>query len=127
MRASARYRAALRMLRYTQPRINRQLCALLLALALVSIPLSGIAAPRASSLVPLRTTFVPFDASIQSPNPTPAQFSIAAPSVKRIAIASNANAFPIPPNRDSQSYLTSDSHGHSGAVVLASGRSPPPA
>jgi hypothetical protein len=115
------------MLRYTQRLSARQLCRLILALALASIPLADLATPRTSILIPLCASLVPFDTSIQSPPPAPAQFSIAAPSVKRIALAWNANAFPMPPRDALISHRTPDSRRHCGMVALASARSPPPA
>ena len=125
MRASAIYRAALRMLPYTRRRTAPQLCCLLLALAVISIPLNEMPAPQASSLISLRTTFVPFDTSIQSPDLTVVQLSIGAPSVKRIVLASNAISFPAPHHRDFACYREPDRRGPSGAVVLVTGRSPP--
>jgi len=125
VRASATYRAALRMIFYTPRRTTRQLCCLLLAVALISIPLSGMTAPRASSLISLRTTFVPFDTGIQSPGPTAVQFSVAAPSGKRISLASDANSFHVPLNHEVVPYRALDRHGHSGVVAVANVRSPP--
>jgi len=103
----------------------QQLCYVIVALALVSIPLSGMATPRASSVIPLRTTFVPFDASLEPLNPPVAQFNVAAPSCKRTVLAWNGTAFPMPPNRRRESYWTFDSHSHSRPTALPSGRSPP--
>ena len=96
VRASAPSRAALRMFPHTQWRAARQLCCLLLSLALISIPLNGALALRASILIPLGTTLVPLGTSIQSPNPTLVQFSVAAPSGRRIVLATNTIRFPIP-------------------------------
>jgi hypothetical protein len=127
MRASARYTAALHMPPYTQRRRARQLCDLMLALALLSIQCTGISATRRPSLTPLRTSLVPFDISIQSPNPMVAQLSIAASSVKRIALPFNANALPMPPHVDFASQHALDPSSHFGAAIPLSGRAPPTA
>ena len=118
MRASATYRAALRMVFYARRRTTRQLCCLLLTVAFISIPLSGMTAPRASSLLPLRTTLVPFDTSIQSPNPTVVQFSVAAPSGRRIALASNTASFPIPQHRSMPIDMVIYDHCGSGVWIF---------
>ena len=125
MRASAAYRAALRMLPYTKRWAVPQLCCLLLAFALISIPLNGMPAPRSPSLVPLKTAFVPFGTSIQSPDPTVVQFSVAAPSGRRIVLASNTISFPIPQPRSVPRDTAIDGHCRSGITGFPSVRSPP--
>lgn len=125
MRASATYRAALRMLPYTQRRPAPQLCRLLLTLVLVSVPLKGMPAARASRLIPLRTTFVPFDTSIQSPNPTAIQFSVAAPSDRRVALAPSTISFPIPQQQNVSPDMVIDDHCRSGVPGFPCIRSPP--
>jgi len=125
VRASAAKRAALRMFPYTQRRLAPQLCCLLLTLAVSSIPLDGMPAPRTSSLITLRTTFVPFDTSIQSPTLTVVEFSVGAPSSKRTDLAANGISFPIPHHRQFACCRVLDKHAHSGAVALVTGRSPP--
>jgi hypothetical protein len=79
-----------------QRRIGLQLCHALLTLALVSVPLTPTSAPRTQSLLPLRTSFVPFDASLELPTTTVVQFSVAASSTKRAIFAPLANSLPIP-------------------------------
>ena len=102
-----------------------QLYCLLLTLVLVTIPLNGMPAPRASSLVSLRTTFVPFDTSIGSISPTTVQFSVAAPSGRRIALAPNAISFPIPQFHSVARDIAIDDHCRSGVTGFPSVRSPP--
>ena len=125
MRASVRYRAALRMLLYTQRRAGLQLGCLLLALALLTIPLNGVATPEASSLSPLRTTFIPFEAAIQSPSPTVVQFSLATLAAKKIVLAWNAGALAMSVIGAFVPAPTLDTHAPSGTVVFTNGRSPP--
>jgi len=125
VRASAPSRAALRMFPHTQWRAARQLCCLLLSLALISIPLNGALAPRASILIPLGTTLVPLGTSIQSPNPTLVQFSVAAPSGRRIVLATNTIRFPIPLDRCASRDIAIESHRRSEFAGLPSVRSPP--
>ena len=125
MRASATYRAALRMLPYTHRRAVPQLCRLLLALALVSIPLSGMPAPRASNLSPLRMTFVPFGTSFQTPSLPVVHCSIAARSGRRVVLASNTVSFPILHNGSVLADAVIDDHCRSGVAGLPSVRSPP--
>jgi len=97
-------------------------------LALLAVPLNGMAASRTSSLTPLRTTFVPFDSSLQASNPAAVQFSVAASSAKRIVLAANVSAFSMQPNLDLVSCCwTLDGHAQTGADAIASGRSPPSA
>jgi len=125
VKASATYKTALRMLPYIRWRAARQLCCLLLTVAVISIPLNGISASRASGLIPLKTIFVPFDTSIQSPGLTLVEFSVGTPSGSRIVMASNAISFPVPHLRDFARYLEPGRRGVAGAVVLVTARSPP--
>ena len=106
-------------------RAAARLGCLLLVLAVISIPLKGMPPPRTSSLIPLRTTFVPFDASIQAPELTSVQFSIGAPSAKRTLLASNAISLPTPHQDDLVLCREPDRAGTSGVVALVTGRSPP--
>jgi hypothetical protein len=96
-------------------------------MALISIPSNGMSVLRGPNLAPLRTSFVPFDASLQSPDPVVVQFSIAAPSGKRVVLASNVNSYAIFRNFALVPYCALDRHGQGGAVAILSGRSPPPA
>ena len=125
MKASATSRAALRMLPYTQRPTTPQLCCLLLMLAVISLPLNGMPAPRTSSLAPLQTGFAPFDTTIQAPDLTVVQLSVGALPGKRIALAWNATSLPAPQHRDFASYPEPDRYGPSGPVALVTGRSPP--
>jgi len=84
-------------------------------------------APRASSLIPLNTSFVPFDTSIQSPNPTVVEFSVAAPSGKRIVLASNTISLRIPRDRSILGDLVIGDFRCSGVASLPSVRAPPQA
>ena len=125
MKASATYRVALRRLAHAGRRPVPQLFCLLLTLVLVAIPLNGMPAPPTPSLIPLRTTFVPFDASIESPTLTAVQISVAAPSARRIALASNTISFPIPQHHSVARDVAIDGQCRSGITGLPSIRSPP--
>jgi hypothetical protein len=113
------------MLSYIQGGPVPQLCRLFLIFAVISIPLNTARGPHTSVLAPLRTTFVPFETSVQSPVVTLAQFSIGAPSGKRIALGPNAFALPFPQNRDFASYRAFDNRSHSRPATAVTGRSPP--
>lgn len=125
MRASATNIATLHMLAGIWRRAAAQLGCLVLALAIISIPLKGMPAPRPSSLIPLRTTFVPFDTNIQAPELTSVQFSMGVPSGKRTMLASNAISLPTPHQDHLVLCREPDRAGTSGVVALVTGRSPP--
>ena len=128
MRASATDSTALIMLSRTLRRAAAQLGSLLLTLAVISIPLKGMPANRAASLIPLKTTFVPFDTSLQSPELTVVQFSIGVRSGKRtIPLASNAISLPTQHHPDFVSCREPNHCRTSGVVALVTGRSPPAA
>jgi hypothetical protein len=115
------------MLRYISRRAVREVCCFLLTLAVISIPLNGMPAPRASSLIPLNTSFVSFDTSIQSPNLTVVQFSVAAPSGKRIVLASSTISLRIPQDRSILGDLVIGDFCRFGAASFPSVRAPPQA
>jgi len=125
VRASAKYSAALRMLPYTERRALRQLYRLLLALALMTVPLSGMPALRTSSLILLRTSFVPFDASVESPGPAVFQVSFVGPSSRRIELAPNTISNPIARHQIVSRETTIETRSLSGLTGLPSARSPP--
>jgi len=127
LRAGDTDRSTLRRPARIKRRVSSQLCCLLLGLAVISIPLNGMAAQRASSLIPLRTHFVPFDTAIQAPDLTVAQYTAGVPSDRRITLAWNQNSLPIPDNRNFVRCGVFDSSCHSGADILLRGRSPPAA
>jgi hypothetical protein len=113
------------MLPYIQRRMGSQLLHLLLALALFAIPLNRSSAAQKSLLLPLRTTFVPFDATIEPPTPTVVQFSVAGASSKRAIFAPAANSFALQCPTIAACDLPSGRVRRYGATRLPGARSPP--
>jgi|HubBroStandDraft_1064217.scaffolds.fasta_scaffold129627_3 hypothetical protein len=114
------------MSRYTRRLVCSQLGCLLLALAVLALPLAGVRIERAPILTPLATELVPLGTSLQSPPSSHfALPSFLAPT--RLDLA------PLPsvvfgPNADSKGQirnLTSFGFPDSRTIDLPNGRSPP--
>lgn len=101
-----------------------QLC-LVLAFSLIVLPVSGPGDTHGPVLSSLRTTFVPFDASVESPSPTPLQFSVAPVSNGRLALAWTLASYLSIPEHDLFGSFNVDNFGHSTFIAFVSGRSPP--
>ena len=113
--------------RHTRQQSVARIFTLLLTLVLVSIPLNGMEQPRTSGLIPLRTTFVPFNTTAESPTSRSAQISVGAPSARRILLASNTASFAILQHHTNLPDVAIDSYCRSGLTGLPSVRSPPQA
>jgi len=97
----------------------------LIALALVTLPLNVPGLSRESVLTPLRTTFTPFNASVEAPTAPAIQFSFAAISGGRVALAPGSTSYLAAPTYGRFSPINVDGHRYSTFVAFVSGRSPP--
>jgi hypothetical protein len=118
--------AAFRIPRYTRRSICSQLGCLVLALAVLALPLAGIRIERAPILTPLATELVPLGTSLQSPLSGPLNLSsFLAPS--RLVLGPLPSAV-LGPNADSKRRIhntTGFGFPDSHAIDIPNGRSPP--
>ena len=127
MSASGAKRSAARMILYNARVVSQQLCLLIVAFALALIPLNGIPGQQTSAIVELRTTFLPFSASIQSPHPIGPHVSTAALLSKRVVLARNATVLLKPQNRATLIERVVCCTGDLNGSELHGPRSPPQA
>jgi hypothetical protein len=123
--ASAKKNAGLRISFYTPRRGFRQICLLLLTLAVCILPLNGARPAQSPILVPLRTTFVPFDSSVGAPNLAPIQVDFSLALVKHIGLGNGPTFQFAAPDCRLASAVEPDGCGRSTFVAFVSGRSPP--
>ncbi len=111
---------------YTRRSICSQLGCLVLALAVLALPLAGISIERAPILTPLATELVPLGMSLQSPPSSHLDLpSFLAPA--RLVIGPLPSAA-LGPNADSKGRirnLTSLGSPDSRPIDIPNGRSPP--
>jgi hypothetical protein len=124
--SAAKQIAAFRMPSYTRRPICSQLGCLVLALAMLALPLAGFRVERAPILTPLASELVPLGTSLQSPPAGPLDLpSFLAPA--RLVLG------PLPPavfepNADSKGRihnLPNFGFPDSRAIDIPNGRSPP--
>jgi hypothetical protein len=125
VRASVKYRAALRMFLYIRRRSLSQLSVLLVVVGLTALPLSGVRPNDDSILTPLATILVPFDANVEAPSIAPVHFSIKAIASERLALALSSSSLIAALDRSLVSSIEVDGGSRSTFVAFASGRSPP--
>jgi len=122
---SANRKAAPRVSFYTSRRLSPRLCLLFVALTLATLPLNEVSISRAPTLIPLRTIFIPFDSSLETPSPPILQLSVLTILSKRIALAHSWASGLVAPDHVAPSDLEIDGRVPSGFVTFRSGRSPP--
>ena len=126
--STAKKIAAFRMPPYTRRPICSQLGCLVLALAVLTLPLAGIRFERAPILTPIATELVPLATSLQSPPSSPVDLpSLLAPA--RLVLGPLPSAV-FGPNADSKGLihnLTSFGFPDSRPIDIPNGRSPPSA
>jgi len=124
--SAAKKIAAFRMPSYTQRSICSQVGCLVLALAVLALPLAGISAEPAPILTPLATQLVPLGTSLQSPPTSLFHLpSFAAPA--RLVLGPSPSAA-FAPNADGEGQvqsIASRGFADSGAIDSPHGRSPP--
>jgi hypothetical protein len=114
------------MFSYNRRLIRAQLACLVLALALLALPLTGITIERAPILTPLATELVSLGTSLQSPPSSPfLRTSLMAPA--RLVLGPLPSAV-LEADADSKGRLrkkTSHTFPDSRAIEIPNGRSPP--
>ena len=124
--STARKIVAFRMPPYTRRSICSQLGCLVLALALLALPLGGTGTERAPILTPLATELVPLGTSLQSP-PTNLLYlpSFAAPARLVLGPLPSTVLAPNPDTDGRVHTITSLGFADSRAIDSPHGRSPP--
>jgi hypothetical protein len=98
---------------------------LLIAITLVALPVSGTGPSEWSALTKLRTTFVPFDASVGTPAPASNPTSIATLSGTRLTLGPASASHVEVPDRSSFPIAEVFSQKRSSFRESTAGRSPP--
>jgi hypothetical protein len=126
VKASTAHRAAgLRMSSYTAEPARSQMCSVLLALALVMLPMVGVQMRPETVPTPLRTQLVPFGAGVQSlPSPSPQAQPRLASGVRLFTFSTATFVTPLELGR-CQRDLRGDGRAHLNVIALPAVRSPP--
>jgi hypothetical protein len=106
-------------------RLLSQVCLLFLALALGVIPLTGVEGPTQVVLIPLRTTFVPFDASVGTPRLPALRVSATSRLTKRVSLYPHSVSYIAAPDSGVFSLVRANDQRYQTFLASVSGRSPP--